>query len=186
MLHRGMSKSEIEEELEGKGDFVQIDYLTKFMLEKMGFDLKRFVCFKLAEIYERKGMLNDAAKMFENIALLSIAFSEKIKYYVKMVELYIRAGFFDKADSAMRKALNQANEQQKYDIYFSIKDFYKQQAEVYEKELKRNHAAKVYEKLLEMNISDFEKEEIRKKLLNLYDKLGKFKEYSILEGHSKL
>ncbi|MCK5043977.1 hypothetical protein KAR52_03190 [Candidatus Pacearchaeota archaeon] len=186
MLHKGMSKSEIETELGGKGDFVQIDYLTRFMDENMSFDLKKFVCFKLEEIYERKGMLNDAAKMLGNIALISIAFSEKIKYYVKAVELYIRAGFFDKADSSMRKALNQANEQQKQDIYSIVKNFYKQQAEIYEKEFKRNHAVKIYEKLLEININDFEREEIKKKLLDLYEKLGKFKEYSILQGHSKL
>lgn len=181
-----MSKSEIEETLEGKGDYVQIDYLTKFMKEEMSFDLKRFVYAKLAEIYERKGMLNDTAKMFENIALISIAFSEKIKYYVKVAELYIRGGFFDKADIAMKKALNQGNEQQRYEIYFTIRNFYKKQAEIYEGELKRNHAAKIYEKLLEMNLNDFEKEEIRKKLMGLYEKLGKFKEYSILKEHSKL
>lgn len=186
MLHRGMSKHEIEEILEGKGDFVQIDYLTKFMNEEMSFDLKKFICFKLAEIYERKGMLNDAAIMFEDIALISIAFSEKIKYYVKVAELYIRVGFFDKAYSAMKKALNQGNEQQKYEVYFTIKGFYMRQAEIYESELKRNHAAKIYEKLLNMNINDFEKEEIKEKLLGLYEKLGKFKEYSALKEHSKL
>ena len=34
MLDKNMSKSEIEKELKGKGDFVQIDYLTRFLEKK--------------------------------------------------------------------------------------------------------------------------------------------------------
>ena len=183
-----MSKHEIEEDLAGKGDFVQIDYLTKFLKEihNLNLDLRKFIYSRLAEIYERRGMLTNSAKMFDNLALISIAFSEKIKYYVKETELYIKAGFFDRADEAMIKALNQANEMQKHDIYFTIKDVYKRQAQVYEEERKRNHAAIIYEKLLEMNISGSEKQEIKEKLLELYEKLGKFREYSILKKEMNL
>ncbi len=181
MLYSGLSKSDIEKEIEGKGDFVQIDYLTEILEEKIPIDVRKFICFKLAEIYERKGVFDSAAKMFNNIALISIAFSEKIKHYIKESELYIKAGVFDKADEAMKKAMNQANVIEKQDIYFSIKDFYKRQAEVYEKEMKRNNALRIYEKLLEMNITDLEKQEIKKKILGLYEKLGKLKEYFILK-----
>ena len=34
MLNKGMSKSEIERELKGKGDFIQIDYLNRFIAQK--------------------------------------------------------------------------------------------------------------------------------------------------------
>ena len=78
--------------------------------------------------------------------------------------------------------MNQANTIEKQDIYFMIKDFYKKQAEIYEKEMKRAHAARIYEKLLEMDISDLEREEIKKKLLELYEKLGKFEEMKRLSG----
>ena len=181
MLYTGISKSDIEKEIEGKGDFVQIDYLTKILGEKLPIDIRKFICFKLAKIYERKSMLNDAAKMFNNIALVSIAFSEKIKYYIKESELYIKAGIFEKADEAMKKAMHQANATEKQDIYFIIKDFYKGQAEIYEKEMKRNNAVRIYERLLVMNITELEKQEIKKKLLELYEKLGKLKEYFILK-----
>ncbi|HUS49691.1 MAG TPA: hypothetical protein VMZ91_05970 [Candidatus Paceibacterota bacterium] len=183
MLNKNMSKQEIEEELSEKGDFVQIDYLTNFLKKEhhLGFSLRKFLYSKLAEIYERRNMLVDSAKMFDKLGLISIAFSEKIKNYVKETKLYIKAGFFDWADGAMKKALNQANEMEKQDIYFAIKDFYKRQAEVYEKERRRNHALRIYEKLLELNVSDFEKQEIKKKILELYEKLGKLKEYFILK-----
>lgn len=181
MLYTSISKSDIEKEIEGKGDFVQIAYLTEILEGKIPIDVRKFICLKLAEIYERKSMLNDAAKMFDNIALVSIAFSEKIKHYIKESELYIKAGIFEKADMAMKKAMNQANAIEKRDIYFIIKDFYKGRAEVYEKEMKRNHAAIIYERLLQMNITDLEKQEIKKKLLELYEKLGRLKEYFILK-----
>jgi len=187
MLNKNMSKHEIEEELSGKGDFVQLDYLTNFLKieHHLDFSLKKFLYSKLAEIYERRNMLVDSAKMFDKLGLISIAFSEKIKNYVKETELYIKVGFFDRADEAMKKALNQANEMEKQDIYFAIKDFYKRQAEVYEKERRRNHALKIYEKLLEMNISDFEKQELKKKILELYEKLGKLKEYFLLKKEDR-
>ncbi len=181
MLYTGISKSDVEKEIKGKGDFVQIAYLTEILEEKVLIDVRKFICFKLAEIYERKGMLKDAAKMFDKIALNSIAFSEKIKHYVKEAELYIKAGAFEEVNEAMKKAMNQANAIEKQDIYFAIGDFYKRQAEIYEKEMKRNHAVRIYEKLLEMNITDLEKQEIKEKLLELYEKLGKLKEYFILK-----
>ncbi len=176
-----MSKSDIEKEIEGKGDFVQIAYLTEILEKKVPIDVRKFICFKLAEIYEKKGMFDYAAKMFDNIALVSIAFSEKIKHYIKESELYIKAGVFEKADEAMKKAMNQANAVEKQDIHFVVKNFYKRQAEVYEKEMKRNNALRIYEKLLETNITDLEKQEIKKKVLDLYEKLGKLKEYFILK-----
>jgi tetratricopeptide (TPR) repeat protein len=181
MLRVGMSKSEIEQELEGKGNFVQIDHLTYFLKENLTLDMKKFICIKLATLYEKVGMLTEAAKMYESAGIISIAFTEKMKHFVKEAELYIKTGSFDRADEAMKKAMGQANSIEKQNIYTSIKEFYKRQAEVYEKELRRNHAAIIYEKLLEMKISDQERKEIKEKLLVLYDKLGKRDEYLLLE-----
>jgi len=82
----------------------------------------------------------------------------------------------------MKKAMNQANTIEKQGIYFTIKDFYKKQAEVYEKEMKRAHAVRIYEKLLEMKLNDSEREEIKEKLLYLYEKLGKFEEAKRLKS----
>ena len=181
MLRVGMQKHEIEQELEGRGSFIQIDHLNQFLKEPLTMDMKKFVYLKLAGLYEKISMLTEAAKIYDNIGMISIAFTEKIKHFVKEAELYIKTGSFDRADEAMRKAMNQANSIEKENVYSSIKDFYKKQAEVYEKELKRNHAVAIYEKLLEMKISDMERREIKERLLELYEKLGKRKEYLFLE-----
>jgi len=181
MLGEMLSKSEIEENLCGKGDYVQIDYLDRLLKEKFPRDTKKFIYLKLAEIHEGLGMLNEAAKMHEGIAAISVTFSEKIKTFVKATELYIKAGFFDKADYAMKNAMAEANAVERNEIYIAIKNFYKRQAEAYEKELRRNNAARIYEKLLEMNISTIERKEIKEKLLKLYEKLGKLKEFNLLK-----
>ena len=176
-----MTKSEIGGKLADKGDFVQIDYLTNFLREPLSMDMKKFVFLKLAELYEKTSMLKEAAKNYNGAAMVSILFSEKVKHFVKEAELYIRAGDFEKADEARKKAMSEANSAEKGEIYFTIKNFYKKEAETYEKNLKKAHAARVYERLLEMKISDSERKEIREKLMDIYDRLGKTKEYLILK-----
>ncbi len=181
MLGSELSKSDIEEQIEGKGEYIQIDHLNKLLEQKLHRDTKKFVYLKLIEIYNKKHMLNDVAKMYEGFAGICIAFSEQIKNYLKATEYYIRAGFFDKADYSMRRALNDANAVERNEINFAVKDFYKRLAENYERELKRNNATKIYEKLLEMGITDEERKEIKERLMELYEKLGKLKEFYALK-----
>ena len=169
-----MNKQEIRDELGGKGDFIRIDYLNRFLRENPAIDMKRFAYLNLAETYDKIGMFIEAAKMFNNLAVLSIAFSEKIKNHLREAELYIKAGEFERVDEAMKKAMSEANASERAEIYFSVKWFYKKQADIYESELKRNNAARIYEKLLIMNLADSEREEIKEKLIGLYEKLARF------------
>ena len=53
MLNVDMSKSEIEEVLNGKGDYVQMDYLAKFLEKPLSMDMKKFIYLKLANLYEK-------------------------------------------------------------------------------------------------------------------------------------
>ena len=176
-----MSKSGIEAVLAGKGDFVQIDALTKFLREEMTMEMKKFVLLKLAGLYEKVRMFTEAAKMCESASLVSIAFSEKIKHLLRGVELFIRAGDYDHADRLMKEAMVQASSVEKQEIYITVKRFYKDAAEDFEKKMKRAHAAKIYEKLLQMKLNDEERSGIRERLLDLYEKLGRRKEYYALE-----
>ena len=52
-----------------------------------------------------------------------MAFSEKIKHFVKETELFIKAGMFDRADYAMKRALVDANTEQRQEAIDSIKEF---------------------------------------------------------------
>ncbi len=182
MLHKKMTKLEIEKELSGKGNFVQIDYLTRFLKEDLSIDTKKFVFLKLAEIYEKTDMLKDAAKNYENAAMVSITFREKIGHFMKEAELCTRAADFDGSEKAMKKAMVEANSMQRAEIYENVKSLYKQYAESFEKNLKRIHAIKAYEKLLDMRMGESEREAIKNRLLDLYEKLGRRKEYFLLKS----
>jgi tetratricopeptide (TPR) repeat protein len=180
MLTKDMSKTDIDQALAGKGDFVQIDYLTRLLRENIPMDKKRHAYAKLGELYEKKRMMVEAAKMFNNIALLSVTYNDKIKNHVKEAELYIKGGDFFMADEALRKALKEATGKEKDNITKEVKEFYKLQGMVYEKEQRRNQAIKLYEKFLQMNISDAERQEIKTKLSKLYESTGRLKEYFTL------
>jgi len=177
-----MTKSEIEKELAGKGDYVQIDYLTRFLKEPLSMDMKKFAYLKLADIYEKVDMLKDAAKNYESVSTFSVTFVEKIKHFMRAAELCIRAAEFDKAEESMKKAMAEANSMQRNEIYSTMKNLYKQQAETFEKNSKKIHAVKAYEKLIEMKISNPERIELKEKLLNLYEQLGRRKEYFLLKS----
>ena len=166
-----MTKIEIEKELAGKGDYVLIDNITRFAKENIPTDIRKFIYTKLAEIYERRNMFGDAADIYGKIAEIS-APAEKSRNFVKETQCYIKAGFFDRADMALKKIISEVKAGERATIMISIKEFYKNQAQIYEKEKRRNRAAKTYEKLLTLNISDAEKSEINKKLLALYKELG--------------
>ena len=185
MLKRGMSKSEIEKELAGKGDFVQLDYLINFLKEDLPTDVRKYVMLRIALIYESKSMFNEAGKIYNNLAIFSIPFKEKVMYHMKEAESYIKAGSFREADSATSKAMNQANTFEKNDIMSSVKQFYRRQAETYEKNMRRNNATRLYEKLLEISQTETERMPIREKLMDLYQKLGKFREYNAIKGLNK-
>ncbi|MEM4325686.1 MAG: hypothetical protein QXU40_00065 [Candidatus Pacearchaeota archaeon] len=184
VLRPDMTKSEIEKELSKKGKYVQIDYLTRFLKQQsLNTDIKRFVFLKLAELYESVEMPIEAAKYYNRAAIISTSISDKINYFVREAEMYIKGSDFVKADDAVKKAIGEApTNSKRQEIYNNIKDFYKNKAEFYEKNMKRGQAARIYEKLLEMKISAEERDEFRRRLLHLYEKLGKIKEYSELKN----
>jgi tetratricopeptide (TPR) repeat protein len=181
MLRKEMTKVEIEKELNNQGDYVQIDNITRFLKESIPTDIKRFVYLKLVEIYEKRAMFGDAALVYEKLIEISLSKTDKVSYFTKAAECYIKAGFFDKADLAVKKAVNESTIAEKAKITNSIREFYKNQAENYEKERRRNNAVKTYEKMLAMNYPDAEKKEINKKLAELYKNLGMIDKYMVMQ-----
>jgi len=182
MLTKNMHKDEVEEFLKGKGDFIQIDNLNHYLKLMPPIDMKKFAYLKLTEIYRRKNMFEDVAKSYRNAAMNSTIFREKIEYFVEETKAHIRKVDFMEADKAIKRAFSEATMEQKKKISEEIKEFYKKVASEFEKELKRNQASRIYEKMLKLNFSDQEKTEIKTKLIKLYEKLGKVREIKMLEG----
>ncbi|MEK6912972.1 MAG: hypothetical protein AABX26_03395 [Nanoarchaeota archaeon] len=175
-LKVGMTKSEIEKEIAGKGTFVQIDHLTRFLKEPLTMEMKKFTYQKLADVYEKTSMFKEAGKMYDNMAGLSVTFVEKIKHHMKAVETYVKDGDAVGAEESMRRAMAEANTVQKEEIYQQTLKVYKSQAELFETTGKRANALQIYEKLSGMRIGESERTRVREKLRVLYEQLGRRKE----------
>jgi len=182
MLTKDSKKAEIEEFLEGKGDFVKIDYLNRFLKLFPPIIMRKYAYLTLARIYLNKSMFVDAAKMFNNAAINSLTFKEKQENHLKECKSYIKALKFENASKAIKKAFIEANQKEKRQLYKEMIDYYKKVANDLELQKKSGQATMVYEKLIRLNISEEEKQEIKEKLLNSYEKLGKTKEYSFLKS----
>lgn len=182
MLTKNSKKAEIEEFLEGKGDFVKIDYLNRFLKLFPPITMRKYAYLKLARIYLNKAMFVDAAKMFNNAAINSLTFKEKQENHLKESKSYIKALKFENATKAIKKAFAEANQKEKKELYDEMINYYKKVAKDLELQGKFGHVTTVYEKLIRLNISEEEKQEIKEKLLSLYKSLGKIKEYNFLKG----
>lgn len=178
MLKKEMTKSEIEKELQGKGDYVQIDLIRRLLKENIATDTKKFALLKLVTIYENRKMFSEASDLYGKLSELAMNSAERSSFFIKEVEDYVKSGFFDMADLVMNKLLSETVKYtDKAKITSSIIGFYKTQAEVYEKEKRRSKAVEIYEKLLTMKVSDSEKAEAKDKLLKLYNGLGMIDKY---------
>ena len=101
-----MSRSEIEKQLAGKGDFIQIDYLNRFIAQKPPLHEKKFAFMKLIEIYSSKKMFNDVAKIYNNLALLALSPQERIECLTKEIKAHIQSGRFDEAVRSFDRTLD--------------------------------------------------------------------------------
>jgi len=182
MKEERLTRQEIESRIQGMGDYVVMDYLAGCLRKSIDFDTKKFVMVKLAGFYEARKMYVDAGKLMINAAEINTTFQNKINDFVKACELFIKGGDFDLCDVAMRKALSLSSEKQKGEINRGVKEFYKTQARGLLDKDKRHNALMVYERLFRMDLNVEERENVREKLLHLYERLGKIKEYRDLIG----
>ena len=175
------NRHEVEERLKSMGDYMKIHYLNTCLKKQFDFDTKRFALLKLSELYESKKMFLDAAKMMMNAAPINTTFQGKMADFIQAAELFVKAGNFEEADIAFERALGCGNDNEKWNIKQKRIDLYKNQAFDYFESDKRHSALVAYEKLLAYNLSETERREVQSKLLYLYEKLGKIKEYGNLK-----
>ena len=126
-------------------------------------------------------MFLEAAKMIFAAADINPTYDSKIKDYTKAIELYIKAVRFDEAENCYIKAQSFAGEIQKVNMRITKKEFYKKEARELMQKDKRKHAMVAYEKLATLDLTPEEKKEVQTALLDLYQKLGKVREFLILK-----
>ncbi|MBS3071986.1 hypothetical protein J4408_03275 [Candidatus Pacearchaeota archaeon] len=179
------NRREVEARLAGMGDYVRMDYLSSCLKKHLDFDTKKFVLSKLAEIYEFRGMFNDAAKLYKSMADINSTFQGKIKDFVKCGELFVKAGKHYEADDAFKNAIANAKDGGKIQIKIAEKEAYKKQAREYLTRAKNRNAMQTYEKILTLELTLEEKKEVQKSLFELYKKLGRVRESFLIERSMK-
>jgi tetratricopeptide (TPR) repeat protein len=175
------NRQEIEAKANKMSDFLQMEYFEGCLKKNLGIDVNKFCFTRLSELYASKNMFSEAAKYMSAAAGLTVTLKEKIQIYLKEIDLLIKSGAYDKAEFSLRKAMEEvAIEREQREIVNTVVGYYKKQAELFEKSGRSSHAMKIYEKLLTM-VGETEKLELKKKLLYLYERLGKVKEYLVLK-----
>ncbi|MEK6880966.1 MAG: hypothetical protein AABY22_15205 [Nanoarchaeota archaeon] len=144
MVEPELNKIDIERSLEGKGDFVKMDVLQRFLTKAKSLDMRKFILLKLADIHESKGMLNEAARMCDAVSHISIKDFEKTSLHMREAGLYIKSGYFEHADIAFKKAVTFSNAREREEIKKSLKSFYFAHGESLEKIQRRANAIKLY------------------------------------------
>ena len=177
-----ITKSEIERAVNGKDDFVKIDYLNRYLSHIDNFDLKKFILLNLAAIHESKNMMPAAIGNITAAADIAITHKEKIELYMKVVELYIRARNFPMAENALKQAMYFAPEMEKTRLKIRYADVFWNVAKEFETKEKGRHALELYEYMLSLNQSDEKKTEIKNKLLEYYNKRGMIREYNKIKN----
>lgn len=181
MIVQEKTRGEVEQKLGSMSDFLRMEYLESCIKQNRDFEIKKFCNQKLADLYAGRNMFLEAARNAAAAAELAATFKEKVQAYIKETELWIKAGQYERADEAFRRALASGNTQEKFEMKRAIKELYKKQALAYEKAGRNANALKIWQKLLEIS-EETEKLEIKKKVLELYKRLGKIREYSVLSA----
>jgi len=185
LLDKNMHKQDVEKFLEGKGDYIQVDHLERYLKLMPPIEMRKFAYLKLAQIYLNKEMYSSAAEAFKNAAVNSVIFREKQENFLNEAKAYVSEGKIDESDKALKKALDEGNKQEKEALYSEFLKFFRSEIEKREKQNKPGHLIKLYEIFLRLKVEEPEKEETKEKLLKVYDKLGKVKEARILRETGK-
>lgn len=173
MQVRERTREEIEKKISGMSDMVKIEYLesaAKVLGESV--DVRRFVHEKLSELYAKKGMLKEAARNMASAALFCVTFRDLVRVKLKEGELHIKTGEYDAADSAFTQASANVSKSEQESIKKLRRTLYHEQAIEYENKTRNSHALKIYEKIY----SEERSPELKEKLRQLYQRLGKIME----------
>jgi tetratricopeptide (TPR) repeat protein len=169
-------REEIEAKVNTMSDFLKMEYLESCVRSNPDINVCKYCYKRLSELYENKIMYSEAVKYIAKFEELCVGSKEKITAVVKEAELLIKSGQYDPADYLYKKAMALSDTPGKFEIKRNMIEFYKKEATNFELSGKSTGALKIYEKLVHY-VADAERDEVRKKMLRLYQNLGKIKDY---------
>lgn len=177
-----VTKQDIEDTIKNKDDFIKIDYLNRYLKQVDSLEMKRFILLHLAAANENKGLLHDAIRNVSAAGDVSLTFREKRDLYMKEVSLWIKLGDFMMAEKAFHKSLGYGNDIEKMEMQELYENTFRAIGKSYMDQEKFRKALEVYEKVFSITKVNLRKNEVKDKLLELYGKLGRGKEYDRLKN----
>lgn len=177
-----LTKTDVELDIKGKGEFVQIDHLKRFLLRADSTEVKKFILLKLAALHELHNFFVDAARNLEAAAEITLADGEKKEIYVKEIEVLMKAEQFDLADRVLIKALSCSTSKEKGEVHGRYLEFYKSLGKKLESDGKQRKALYVYKKLYSLNNLPVNcKIETKQRMKDIYMKTGNVAEFHRIE-----
>lgn len=174
------TKREIEEKAGKMSDFLRMEYLESCLKRFVDSEVLRYCYSELSRSYEKNHMYTDAIKYLERFQELCTTQREKFDAYLKEIELLIKAGLYDRVDFAYNKMKENLSPREIKELQEKMLMMFRVEAEKQEKSSKYRMAAKAYEKILTM-IKGLDTIDIKRRLENLYKKLGMVRESLELE-----
>lgn len=169
------TKSEVQAKAEKMSDFLRMEYLENCTKKFMDRETLSYCYQELSRLYERNVMYPDAIKYLSRFEEICQTNTEKRTAYLKEIELLIKGGFYDKVEFTHKKIKDISSPKEMKEIDQKIIDLYKQEAAKFDRANKCSPSLKIYEKLLIL-VRPEERTEIKRKLVFLYNKLGRVKE----------
>ena len=171
---------EIQEKAGRMSDFLKMEYLESVLTKFNEVDIHRFCYLELSRLYEGRKMFSDAIKYIFKYRETLVTDTDKNNAMMKEIELLIKSGQYERADLLVKKLIETVKEREKFEVVRRIVLLYKDEAAKYEKENRIAATAKVYEKLI-VYLNDPEKTAYKRKLADVYKRLGKVRESLELE-----
>ncbi len=169
---------EVKKKAESMSDFLRMEYLELCVSKFSDFYVLKYCYMELIKLYESRLLYQDALKYLSKLQIITTSNLEKSELFGKEVEILIKGGYYDRVDSAYKNAAKLIGNF--YPIKRKMIDLYKSEADKFEKGNKNYSLLKVYERLIPM-LEGADRNEYQKKLIIVYDKLGKVRESLALE-----
>ncbi len=173
-----LSEEDIRAKLKTLSPILRQEYLEN-LLSRLNLDpsIKLLASRELVELYVRRGLYYNAAKIMESAAISFPSLSVKKDIYKQAGILHLKAGNFLNAEDCFKKSLENALEKERPFLRKEFENIFVAEAEFLESKGRKQKACEMYEKILRSDIDEYLKKKISERLLSLYEKLGKLREY---------
>ncbi len=175
------TKEEILNEIKSKSDDIKLELLDK-IVKKMENDqeTRKNAFILMTDIYIKRLWWNNAARAYLNAADLAKTFDDKKELFFKAGELFVRTGDYFTAEDTFRKALVLAAKRDRQDTWNRVLGVYMAYARELESKRMQTKAISVYNKILTLNLPVENANQIRDRMADLYEKIGKPREATMI------